>query len=68
LPAGVEVIGGIAPVAPGDEGWLAFTSRLDPGRYLMICFLPDTSDPAGTPHAAKGMLSEFNVAVEGGGP
>jgi hypothetical protein len=68
LPEGVEVIGGIPPIVPGSEGWLAFTGRLDSGRYVMACFLPDTSDPQLTPHVSKGMLSEFNVATAGGGP
>ena len=67
LPEGVEVIGGVAPVAPGQEGWLAFTEPLEPGRYLMACFLPDTIDPELTPHSAKGMTSEFNVTTAGGG-
>jgi hypothetical protein len=66
-PAGVETIALLPPVDRGDEGMLVFTDKLEPGRYLMICFLPDTSDPQGTPHALKGMTSEFDVAVAGGG-
>jgi hypothetical protein len=59
-PAGVEFLGGAA-AEPGDSVNLVFAEPLTPGRYLVACFLPDTSDPEGTPHAYLGMVSEFTV-------
>ena len=32
-----------------------------PGRYTLVCFLPDTDDPEGTPHAFKGMIGGFTI-------
>jgi hypothetical protein len=49
------------PYGPGDESDVALAAPLDPGRYAFVCFLPDTEDPEGTPHAFKGMVSEFTV-------
>lgn len=49
------------PFAPGDEANIALPAPLDPGRYAFVCFLPDTDDPEGTPHAFKGMTAEFTV-------
>ena len=34
--------------------------NLLPGKYLLICFLPDATD--GKPHAAHGMVQPFDVA------
>lgn len=59
---GFEFIGGAGPAEPGDTINLVLTSGLEPGRYLMVCFLPDTDDPEETPHAFKGMTSEFTIA------
>jgi hypothetical protein len=42
--------------SPGGTGALAVD--LPPGRYGLVCFL---EDPEGTPHALKGMNSEFRV-------
>lgn len=58
---GFEFIGGVGPFESGDSGALVLAERLDPGRYAMVCFLPDTSDPEETPHAFKGMVKEFRV-------
>lgn len=49
------------PFAPGDEADVALPAALDPGRYGLVCFLPDTTDSEGTPHAFKGMAAEFTV-------
>ncbi|HWO93767.1 MAG TPA: hypothetical protein VNL92_03295, partial [Dehalococcoidia bacterium] len=46
---------------PGDESDVALPAPLEPGRYGLVCFLPDTDDPEGTPHAFKGMVAEFTV-------
>ncbi|HEV2126273.1 MAG TPA: hypothetical protein VGW38_26250 [Chloroflexota bacterium] len=42
---------------PGRRG--SFAVDLSPGRYALICFLPDSE---GVPHALKGMTSEFRVS------
>jgi len=48
-------------IAPGQEVDMAFDQPLEAGRYMLVCFFPDTDDPEGTPHAFKGMLSEFTI-------
>ena len=50
-----------AEVEPGKQQNLVLTEALAPGRYAVVCFLPDVNDPEGTPHAFKGMVSEFTV-------
>ena len=63
LGAGTEVgelIGGIQ-VEPGKQRNLVFSETLSPGRYAVVCFLSDVNDPDGTPHALKGMFSDFTV-------
>jgi hypothetical protein len=58
---GVEFITGIG-VEPGETSNLVFSEPLAAGRYLFICFRPDTSEaPDGTPHALKGMYKEFTI-------
>lgn len=49
------------PYEPGDESDIALPEPLEPGRYAFVCFLPDTEDAEGTPHAFKGMTREFTV-------
>jgi hypothetical protein len=49
------------PYGPGEASDVALPEPLDPGRYAVVCFLPDTDDPEGTPHAFKGMASDFTV-------
>ncbi len=47
---------------PGQKNNLVFAEPLESGRYLMICFRPDTTEgPNGTPHAVKGMVRDFTV-------
>lgn len=55
-PAWVQL--GTAPntAVPGDS--TNTTTILEPGHYLLICFIPS---PDGTPHVAKGMMKEFQV-------
>jgi hypothetical protein len=61
-PPGVEDVASTAPIDPGAEMAVVFAQPLEPGRYLMACFLPDTDEgPEGTPHALKGMLTEFTI-------
>jgi hypothetical protein len=61
-PEEIEFIGARDSIEPGDKGTLVFTEPLSAGRYAFVCFFPDTDDPAETPHAFKGMLSEFTVS------
>jgi hypothetical protein len=57
-PPGVTDIGSSNPVAPGKEVDVAFNGKLDAGRYVLLCFMPDTD---GTPHAFKGMVADFTI-------
>lgn len=61
-PEGLEFLGGVFNVEAGDEYNLVFMQALDAGRYALVCFLPDTDEgPQGTPHAFKGMVTEFQI-------
>lgn len=50
-------IGGTTGLAQGEVNLITY--NFTPGRYGMICFLPDAKD--GRPHIAHGMVSEFTV-------
>jgi hypothetical protein len=58
-PADVEDIGRIE-IKPGRTYNMVLLKDLAPGRYVMICFMPDTEGD-GTPHALKGMTADFTV-------
>ncbi|HJX61230.1 MAG TPA: hypothetical protein VJ578_01555 [Dehalococcoidia bacterium] len=60
-PPGVEDIAVLEFVDAGAKADMVFTESLEPGRYVLLCFFPDTQDPEGTPHVFKGMQAEFNV-------
>ena len=60
-PEGIEFIAAGGPWGPNAGGSIVFIDALEAGRYIMVCFLPDTSDPQATPHAFKGMLAEFTI-------
>jgi hypothetical protein len=60
-PDGVEIRTGIPTLDPGEQA--ALSQELEPGRYVLICFLPD---PEGTPHFARGMLRDFVVEGDAG--
>lgn len=60
-PQGVSNVGFAGPFAPGQVGSVIFDKPLEAGRYLLVCFLADTSDPAKTPFALKGMWKDFTV-------
>jgi len=49
--------GGPGVVVGGDSA--NATSRLEPGNYFIVCFLPS---PDGTPHVMKGMVHRLVVA------
>ncbi len=50
-------VGGMVGLEPGGDGF--FTIDFVPGRYGLICFLPDLS--RGAPHFTRGMLMDINV-------
>jgi hypothetical protein len=50
-------IGGVSPLMPGGVSW--FHADLKPGRYALICFLPDRKD--GKQHFEHGMMREIEV-------
>jgi hypothetical protein len=54
----VTLKGGVNAIAPGTKQ--SVTSKLDPGSYLMICFLPA---PDGKTHAEHGMVMPFTVTT-----
>jgi hypothetical protein len=60
-PEGVTNVGFAGPFAPGQVGTVILDKPLVAGRYLLVCLLADTSDPAKTPHAFKGMWKDFTV-------
>ena len=55
-PSGTP-LGGLVGLEPGEEGF--FTIDFVPGRYGLICFLPDLV--RGAPHFTRGMLMDFTV-------
>ena len=61
-PEGVEILFVVAEMKPGDKATYTVGKDLEKGKYVMLCTFPDTSDPEGTPHFAKGMISEFEVS------
>lgn len=64
--AKVDFAGAIDPIAPGDDDYVVID--LEPGRYVVSCFLPegavdmDHLDAEGMPHALSGMVAELTVA------
>jgi len=50
------VKGGVNGIAPGTKQ--SAVSKLDPGQYLMLCFIRSAD---GVAHAAKGMVAPFTV-------
>ena len=53
-------LGGVSPLASGGRS--QFSADLEPGRYALICFLPDLAD--GKPHFMHGMMQEIEVGSE----
>jgi hypothetical protein len=56
-PPPAHFLGGVSPLAPRGENDLALA--LTPGRYALLCFVPDAAD--GKPHVAHGMAHELEV-------
>jgi hypothetical protein len=59
-PPGVDFYGQVS-VHPGDRFNMVLTKDLVAGRYAMVCFFPDVNDPQHTPHALKGMVTDFTI-------
>jgi hypothetical protein len=53
-----EDFGFLGILEPGQSATVGLSHPLEDGTYVFLCFLPDTD---GTPHAFKGMASEFTV-------
>ena|GEM_PF-2418470 len=61
-PPGIENIGFLEPVEPGEETNMVFTQPLEPGRYVGVCFVEDPQ--TGQEHALLGMFFDFTVPGE----
>jgi hypothetical protein len=56
-PPPANAIGGLAATLKGGSAF--YNVELTPGKYVMICFVPDAKD--GKPHMEHGMVKEFEV-------
>ena len=56
-PPPFETAGGMVALSPGAVNFM--TADLQPGEYLLGCFIPDVHD--GKPHIAHGMLRQIRV-------
>jgi hypothetical protein len=56
-PPPATLIGGVSAIAKGVTA--SFPVDLAPGKYALICFVPDALD--GKPHFAHGMVQEFTI-------
>lgn len=52
-----EPVAGTSAIAPGRVNFVS--ADFAPGRYALLCFVPDASD--GKPHFAHGMVREFEI-------
>jgi hypothetical protein len=59
-PSPVESAPGMAGLGKGRTG--SFTVNLSPGKYGVICYIPDAKD--GKPHSMHGMVQEITVAAK----
>ena len=57
-PKWITGVGGPNPANPGSTA--EATLMLEPGEYVMICFIPSPGETA--PHASKGMVGSFTVS------
>jgi uncharacterized cupredoxin-like copper-binding protein len=55
--APVQLLGGASGIAQGRHMFV--TADLQPGRYVLLCFIPDARD--GRPHSAHGMAKEITI-------
>ena len=61
-PKWISMEGDPNPAEVGDTSTTTVT--LEPGNYVMLCFVPD---PDGVPHVAKGMIRPLTVTAGTGG-
>jgi hypothetical protein len=54
-----KFLGGSGAISAGVENW--WTVDLEPGQYIILCFVPDTNSHA--PHFVMGMVAQFKVAA-----
>jgi len=59
-PSPAEPTPGLAGLGKGRTA--TFTTNLTPGRYGIVCWIPDVKD--GKPHEMHGMVQEFTVAAK----
>jgi hypothetical protein len=60
-PKWITGVGGPNPATPGST--VEATLSLEPGEYVMICFIPSPGERV--PHALKGMVNSFTVSEAG---
>jgi hypothetical protein len=60
-PSWVQIRPGIPTLDAGENA--ALTQKLEPGRYVLLCFLPS---PDGKSHIAHGMVRAFEVEGDAG--
>ncbi len=53
----VRFLGGVFDIFPGQTADLALVN-MEPGTYTLLCFYPG---PSGLPHAAEGMVGQFEI-------
>ncbi len=53
-----RMIGGMGALSTGQTGYVTFD--LEPGTYVLLCFVPDVAD--GAPHMVKGMAQEITIS------
>ena len=53
----LDSAGGSAALSPGNEQWIDL--NLQPGDYLLACFIPDLTN-RGKPHFTEGMHLNFH--------
>ena len=57
-PPPAHFLGGVTAIAPGQTNVLSLA--LTPGKYALLCFVPDAKD--GKPHVAHGMMRDLEIA------
>jgi len=62
MPSWAVDYGGVNPSHPGG-GMSTTTQMLEPGNYVMVCFIPGAD---GIPHFAKGMVRPLTVTASAG--
>jgi hypothetical protein len=60
-PPAARYLGGTVALAPGGEA--VVETRLEPGNYVLICYIPDAKD--GKEHFMHGMVFPFTVQAQG---